>query len=636
MKYVAVIFALTVLSFITAYGDEIKYTSFEIILSPDDFDKQGPNHQILILGANQSASIPITIKNHDSSEHEISLMVPAHLDPSDVLQEYSFEPSLVVIPPNSEKKVKLNLVAKNNTDSHWGTMHVLAQSKTFGITSKYFYIVIGDKNDEIDPFIDHSLRSGLPGAAFPNLYNDFGLDYSELLTRLDSMTPNNIGVPRYIPDGYSFQGISNSHGQYPFLVFAKTPVTNSTESTDFIGKGGIMVYYAVDGVNLNRDNWIVAYAGQEESELISINGLIGVASEQEERVVVYNEAKYMFPAELNLSDGHYSGIGFRGNVPLDELVKMAASLPISGKTTSPLVISKAELYGPSSFHTKGIRSCFDDANTLGPWAVGWIEIQNQSNRTIITHDEFTIKTAHWEFGWNPSITLEPSESCIVQTQDQISTRKGVGGSEGNDPPAGYWGSSIRIEYFVGDDLFVNQTPEISDIYGDTRIWEMIDNNWKFVSGPFMDLSDIKNLPKQELQNISPLQQLKSGIPKDEIRCKEGFVIILKAVHGDPACVKPETKSKLMERKWGQYDPNISDMRRTSINDLAVKDHLVQKLLDKKNWHVRTVRTGISADGCPFGSCYAVIIDQAGSNETLVALVNSLTKKVIDAKTTSGW
>ena len=61
---------------------------------------------------------------------------------------------------------------------------------------------------------------------------------------------------------------------------------------------------------------------------------------------------------------------------------------------------------------------------------------------------------------------------------------------------------------------------------------------------------------------SPLQQFQSGIAIDKIQCKEHLVIVAKN-DGTPACVKPETKEKLVERGWAsnnfvdrKQDPGI--------------------------------------------------------------------------------
>jgi hypothetical protein len=47
---------------------------------------------------------------------------------------------------------------------------------------------------------------------------------------------------------------------------------------------------------------------------------------------------------------------------------------------------------------------------------------------------------------------------------------------------------------------------------------------------------------------SPLEQFRSGISIDEIECNDSLVLIQKH-DGSPACVKPETKSKLIQRDW---------------------------------------------------------------------------------------
>src|SRR3989304_5521992 len=47
----------------------------------------------------------------------------------------------------------------------------------------------------------------------------------------------------------------------------------------------------------------------------------------------------------------------------------------------------------------------------------------------------------------------------------------------------------------------------------------------------------------------PLKQFRSGIPSAEIKCKEGFDLVIKVSSGSPACVKPQSKQKLLERGW---------------------------------------------------------------------------------------
>jgi hypothetical protein len=54
-----------------------------------------------------------------------------------------------------------------------------------------------------------------------------------------------------------------------------------------------------------------------------------------------------------------------------------------------------------------------------------------------------------------------------------------------------------------------------------------------------------------MNKLSLLKQFKSGIPTDKIYCKGELVLIKKLNDGSPACVKPETKIKLIERGWAK-------------------------------------------------------------------------------------
>jgi len=53
----------------------------------------------------------------------------------------------------------------------------------------------------------------------------------------------------------------------------------------------------------------------------------------------------------------------------------------------------------------------------------------------------------------------------------------------------------------------------------------------------------------EKQDISPLKQFKLGVAAGDVKCKEGFMLVIKAHDGSPACVKPLTYNKLAERGW---------------------------------------------------------------------------------------
>ena len=49
--------------------------------------------------------------------------------------------------------------------------------------------------------------------------------------------------------------------------------------------------------------------------------------------------------------------------------------------------------------------------------------------------------------------------------------------------------------------------------------------------------------------ISPKMQIFCEVPPDMVRCNVGLQLIFKSTDGSPACVKPETAEKLIERGW---------------------------------------------------------------------------------------
>ena len=50
--------------------------------------------------------------------------------------------------------------------------------------------------------------------------------------------------------------------------------------------------------------------------------------------------------------------------------------------------------------------------------------------------------------------------------------------------------------------------------------------------------------------LSPLKQFKSGIAEIDITCRQDFDLLIKIHDNSPACVKPQTAQKLVERGWG--------------------------------------------------------------------------------------
>lgn len=51
--------------------------------------------------------------------------------------------------------------------------------------------------------------------------------------------------------------------------------------------------------------------------------------------------------------------------------------------------------------------------------------------------------------------------------------------------------------------------------------------------------------------LSPHQQMRSDISAENVVCKSGFELIIKASNGSAACVFPSTVSALAERGWSK-------------------------------------------------------------------------------------
>lgn len=56
--------------------------------------------------------------------------------------------------------------------------------------------------------------------------------------------------------------------------------------------------------------------------------------------------------------------------------------------------------------------------------------------------------------------------------------------------------------------------------------------------------------QQKLSAIPPRQQIADGVSPENIICKNGLELIFKSRDNSPACVKPETADKLVQRGWG--------------------------------------------------------------------------------------
>ncbi|HEX5457490.1 MAG TPA: hypothetical protein VFX64_03790 [Candidatus Nitrosotalea sp.] len=218
----------------------------------------------------------------------------------------------------------------------------------------------------------------------------------------------------------------------------------------------------------------------------------------------------------------------------------------------PIIITQVEMWGPVSFYADGVKSCLDENTSLGPWAIGWVELYNTKNETMFVND-VDVKDGNGEGGY-PQITLGPKEYCYLGTQGRLSTRIGVGGGLGNGAPI-HDNATITISYsiqpFAGKLLFKYSTPRLSDDYGDTRTWQQVDGKWVFQE------ANLKHEFPVKRSMLSPSMQTQYGINAKDLNCKQGLAVVIKKsdptnwyIPDSPSCVTISSASKLVDRGWG--------------------------------------------------------------------------------------
>lgn len=316
---IGIFFAFSTLSD-SVFADELQdvmRTKFDVNLSNEDFTTQGPNHNILVLNRGNSTEINISVKNNDDVSHTIRFHSPTDSD-SSTFSMFKFEPKEILVLPNQVNSTKLYMTVSNQTDTHTTFVTFLGQSDVFGMKGLGFYLVV---DDEFIQWTDFSLRAGLPGPAFPYLDTETSEDNAEKIIK------NGLGTPKYIPQGYQFRGVTD-WGDSQQFVYSKSAVSNQTESIQFWKDDGLMIFYSVDGPNVNNTQSLPFKVAQDEGQQIMINGLLGAATEQTSRIVMESDFTYKVPADLYFFDDNEKfSVSIRANLSLDEILKVAESIP---------------------------------------------------------------------------------------------------------------------------------------------------------------------------------------------------------------------------------------------------------------------------------------------------------------------
>ena len=316
----------------TAYAEsQAMLTPFDVYFLADDFTAQGPNHNILALDRGESATLSVYVKNNDDKPHQITLKDPRGPNLG-LFETFRFEPEQITVMPNQTESAKLYLTISKDTGTHSSFVTFLGQSDTFGMKGLGFFVVV---DREIDDYIDKSLRSGLPGGAFPHLNTEI----SE--TDAEKLIASGFGIPEHLPLGYEFRGMDGSEDQQRF-VYSQTDIDTETIGfSEFWNDGGLLVIYNVDGPNVNNTRSLPIKVAQDEGQQIMINGMMGDATEKQTRSVVESDIRYDVPASVTFfDDAKKKSAHLRANMPLDDLLKIASSIPILDEMNSTHVESE--------------------------------------------------------------------------------------------------------------------------------------------------------------------------------------------------------------------------------------------------------------------------------------------------------
>lgn len=299
-------------------------TPFDISFLKNDFNRTGVSHPILVLKPNQTSDIHVVIYNNDNKTHQVNLQVPME-NLENFVSSYSFDPSILTVHPHLSNETVLHMTAAGINYTQTGLVSILTQDKSFGMKSKVFYLAIGNNipDSRLD-FIDQNLREAMPGPAFPNLH---AFD-----SKQNQIAGNVFGVPTYLPPGYKLQGMTDQ-SPGPLLVYSPVLVTSNTTGLSFMHSGGITVYYQTNEPSFVLSKWMPAYIGQNEAQQVSVNGITGVAIEQQKRQT--DNIQFMSPSRVILFKDT-SQIDINGDISLDELLKMASSVPITGESQAVL------------------------------------------------------------------------------------------------------------------------------------------------------------------------------------------------------------------------------------------------------------------------------------------------------------
>jgi hypothetical protein len=119
------------------------------------------------------------------------------------------------------------------------------------------------------------------------------------------------------------------------------------------------------------------------------------------------------------------------------------------------------------------------------------------------------------------------------------------------------GSNCEADFFI---VFVDglEKKYTEDNKKESRYFRVItiplekgNNIIEILGSSTMEGASNERMCKEKFPISPPIQQIKMGFLRDQIECSAELSLVFKSTDGSPACVKPDTKSKLIERGWAK-------------------------------------------------------------------------------------
>ena len=101
------------------------------------------------------------------------------------------------------------------------------------------------------------------------------------------------------------------------------------------------------------------------------------------------------------------------------------------------------------------------------------------------------------------------------------------------------------------------------------------------------------MPEKISDISSPLKQFKSGVALQNIQCKAGLELIVKATDESPACVKQSTAARLILSGWAKPLESMQDTEQSENKIITLADN--GKSIDLRNGQSFLLKLGDSYD-----------------------------------------